>query len=70
MTLRDEASDRTKDMASGQSPLTGYDSHRRSPGAQYSEAAIAEQTARFLRTGGKVQQIPIGVSGEAKRTYG
>ncbi|MDB6063004.1 MAG: hypothetical protein JWM78_3107 [Verrucomicrobiaceae bacterium] len=30
------------------------------------QRAIAEQTAAFLAGGGKIQQIPNGVSGQAK----
>jgi hypothetical protein len=30
----------------------------------FSSTSIDEQTARFLATGGKVQEIPLGVSGQ------
>jgi hypothetical protein len=30
------------------------------------QRAIAEQTAAFLASGGKIQKIPSGVSGQAK----
>ena len=32
--------------------------------AQETSETIAEQTARFLAGGGKIQQIPTGVSGQ------
>lgn len=32
--------------------------------AQETSASIAEQTARFLASGGKIQEIPTGVSGQ------
>lgn len=32
--------------------------------ADFSSMSIEEQTARFLSSGGKVQQIPLGVSGQ------
>jgi hypothetical protein len=34
------------------------------PAHDFSQGSIAEQTARFLASGGKVQQIPLGVSGQ------
>ncbi|MEY4640557.1 MAG: hypothetical protein RLZZ227_551 [Pseudomonadota bacterium] len=34
------------------------------PTADFSQVSIEEQTARFLASGGKVQQIPLGVSGQ------
>ena len=34
------------------------------PAEDFSALSIEEQTARFLASGGKVQQIPLGVSGQ------
>jgi hypothetical protein len=34
------------------------------PTGDFSKISIEEQTARFLASGGKVQQIPLGVSGQ------
>jgi hypothetical protein len=34
------------------------------PTADFSALSIEQQTARFLASGGKVQQIPLGVSGQ------
>ena len=34
------------------------------PAADFSSNSIEEQTARFLAQGGKIQQIPLGVSGQ------
>lgn len=34
------------------------------PATDFSSMSIEEQTARFLANGGKVQQIPLGVSGQ------
>jgi hypothetical protein len=34
------------------------------PTTDFSSMSIEEQTARFLASGGKVQQIPLGVSGQ------
>lgn len=34
------------------------------PADDFSSMSIEEQTARFLATGGKIQQIPLGVSGQ------
>jgi len=34
------------------------------PAEDFSSMSIEEQTARFLSSGGKVQQIPLGVSGQ------
>jgi len=34
------------------------------PTTDFSSMSIEEQTARFLANGGKVQQIPLGVSGQ------
>jgi hypothetical protein len=35
-----------------------------SPSSDFSSVSIQEQTARFLASGGKIQQIPLGVSGQ------
>ena len=34
------------------------------PTDDFSSDSIEEQTARFLAKGGKIQQIPLGVSGQ------
>jgi hypothetical protein len=34
------------------------------PADDFSSLSIEEQTARFIAAGGKVQQIPLGVSGQ------
>ncbi|MDR2213979.1 MAG: hypothetical protein LBE21_10195 [Pseudomonadales bacterium] len=34
------------------------------PADDFSSLSIEEQTARFLASGGKIQQIPLGVSGQ------
>lgn len=34
------------------------------PAHDFSKGSIEEQTAKFLASGGKVQQIPLGVSGQ------
>lgn len=34
------------------------------PADDFSSMSIEEQTARFLASGGKIQQIPLGVSGQ------
>lgn len=34
------------------------------PAEDFSSMSIEEQTARFLAGGGKIQQIPLGVSGQ------
>ncbi len=34
------------------------------PTDDFSQVSIEEQTARFLASGGKIQQIPLGVSGQ------
>ena len=34
------------------------------PADDFSSNSIEEQTARFLAQGGKIQQIPLGVSGQ------
>jgi hypothetical protein len=34
------------------------------PSSDFSSISIQEQTARFLASGGKIQQIPLGVSGQ------
>ena len=34
------------------------------PAEDFSSLSIEEQTARFLASGGKIQQIPLGVSGQ------
>ena len=34
------------------------------PANDFSSNSIEEQTARFLAQGGKIQQIPLGVSGQ------
>ena len=34
------------------------------PTDDFSSLSIEEQTARFLASGGKIQQIPLGVSGQ------
>ena len=34
------------------------------PADEFSSMSIEEQTARFLASGGKIQQIPLGVSGQ------
>lgn len=36
--------------------------------AEETKASIEEQTARFLAAGGKVQEIPRGVSGQVATT--
>ena len=38
------------------------------PAEDFSRMSIEEQTARFLSSGGKVQQIPLGVSGQVATT--
>jgi hypothetical protein len=35
---------------------------------EYSADSIEAQTAKFLASGGKVQQIPLGVSGQVATT--
>jgi len=39
-----------------------------SPAADFSSMSIEQQTARFLASGGKIQQIPLGVSGQVATT--
>lgn len=34
------------------------------PTGDFTSLSIEEQTARFLASGGKIQQIPLGVSGQ------
>lgn len=34
------------------------------PADDFSSMSIEEQTARFIASGGKIQQIPLGVSGQ------
>jgi len=34
------------------------------PAHDFSQGSIEEQTAKFLASGGKIQQIPLGVSGQ------
>jgi hypothetical protein len=34
------------------------------PAEDFSSMSIEEQTAKFLAGGGKIQQIPLGVSGQ------
>ena len=36
------------------------------PAADFSSDSIEAQTARFIASGGKVQQIPLGVSGQVQ----
>ncbi|MFN0002569.1 MAG: hypothetical protein ACKVOF_07215 [Pseudohongiellaceae bacterium] len=38
------------------------------PADDFSSPSIEEQTARFLSSGGKVQQIALGVSGQVATT--
>jgi hypothetical protein len=37
---------------------------RNQPAGSETSASISEQTAKFLSSGGKVQEIPRGVSGQ------
>lgn len=44
-------------------------SRKKAPNAETSSDKLSEQTAAFLKTGGKVQKIPSGKSGQQNISY-
>jgi hypothetical protein len=63
MTLRSETDRQIQRTGIKREWWSGFDTYKRDPGADFSQAAIAEQTKAFLAAGGQIKHLAMGETG-------